>query len=41
MDIIIMILGVHWGYGKAVAAAGTKPMYVDPTLDALKEALGH
>jgi threonine synthase len=26
---------------KAVTAAGTKPMYIDPTLDALKEALGH
>ena len=29
------------GAMKAVAAAGTKPMYVDPDLEALKEALGH
>ncbi len=29
------------GAMKAVAAAGTKPMYVDPNLEALKEALGN
>ena len=29
------------GAMKAVAAAGTKPMYVDPNLEALKAALGH
>ena len=29
------------GAMKAVAASGTKPMYIDPTLKALKEALRH